>query len=104
MATSRSPGVQADRIVAMIPEQLPAQWFGTVGAILTTVCWLPQAVRLVRYRDTHAISLVTNLIFWTGLVCWLAYGIALDDWPLIGSNAVSILLTSVIIAMKLRHG
>jgi len=37
-------------------------------------------------------------------VCWLIYGISLNDWPLIGSNAISILLTSVIIAMKLRHG
>lgn len=79
-------------------------WFGAVGATLTTICWLPQAVRLIRYRDTRAISLVTNLVFVSGLVCWLVYVISLNDWPLIISNAISILLTSVIIAMKLRHG
>jgi MtN3 and saliva related transmembrane protein len=88
----------------MIAVQLPIQWFGALGAILTTICWLPQAVQLVRSRDTRAISLVTNLTFCIGLVFWLVYGLALDDWPLIGSNAISILLTSVIIAMKLRHG
>ena len=82
----------------------PLHWFGAAGATLTTICWLPQAVRLIRYRDTRAISLITNLIFFSGLVCWLIYGISLNDWPLIGSNAISILLTSVIIAMKLRHG
>ena len=86
-----------------MPE-IPMHWFGALGATLTTICWLPQAVRLIKYRDTRAISLVTNLIFWLGLVCWLIYGITLHDWPLIASNAISIVLTSVIIAMKLRHG
>ena len=88
----------------MIAEQIPISWIGAIGAILTTICWLPQAVRLIRHRDTQAISLITNLLFCIGLVFWLVYGIALNDWPLIGSNLVSIMLTSVIIAMKLRHG
>jgi MtN3 and saliva related transmembrane protein len=88
----------------MSPETLPVQCAGAIGAVLTTICWLPQAIHLIRSRDTRAISLGTNLMFCIGLAFWLVYGIALDDWPLIGSNVVSILLTSVIIAMKLRHG
>ena len=85
-------------------EQIPISWIGAIGAILTTICWLPQAIRLIRHRETHAISLITNLLFCIGLAFWLVYGIALHDWPLIGSNVVSIMLTSVIIAMKLKHG
>jgi MtN3 and saliva related transmembrane protein len=81
-----------------------APWIGSLDAVLTTLCWLPQAVRLVRYKDTHAISLTTNLVFFAGLICWLLYGVALADWVLISANAVSLLFTSVIIAMKLRHG
>jgi MtN3 and saliva related transmembrane protein len=88
----------------MIAGLSPVQWFGALGAVLTTICWLPQAVHLVRSRDTKAISLITNLTFCIGLVFWLVYGIALGDWPLIGSNVVSILLTAVIIAAKVRHG
>lgn len=34
----------------------------------------------------------------------MIYGIALDNWPLIIANAISIMFTSVIIAMKLKHG
>jgi MtN3 and saliva related transmembrane protein len=79
-------------------------WIGAIGAVLTTICWLPQAVRLVRHKDTRAISLTTNLTFGIGLIFWLIYGIAIVDWPLIASNAVSVVLTSVIVAMKLRHG
>ena len=79
-------------------------WIGAIGAVLTTVCWLPQAIRLVRHKDTRAISLTTNLTFGIGLIFWLVYGIAIVDWPLIASNAVSVVFTSVIVAMKLRHG
>jgi MtN3 and saliva related transmembrane protein len=88
-------------------NQLPVSavpWIGAIGAVLTTICWLPQAIRLVRHKDTRAISLTTNLTFGIGLVFWLIYGIAIVDWPLIASNAVSVVLTSVIVAMKLRHG
>jgi MtN3 and saliva related transmembrane protein len=79
-------------------------WIGAIGAVLTTICWLPQAARLVRHKDTSAISLTTNLMFGVGLIFWLIYGITIVDWPLIASNAVSVIFTSVIVAMKLRHG
>jgi MtN3 and saliva related transmembrane protein len=79
-------------------------WIGGIGAVLTTICWLPQAAALVRHKDTRAISLTTNLTFGIGLLFWLIYGIVIVDWPLIASNAVSVVFTSVIVAMKLRHG
>ena len=79
-------------------------WIGGIGAVLTTVCWLPQAIQVLRDKNTRAISLTTSLSFSIGLVFWLLYGIATTNWPLIGSEIVSIMLTSVIVAMKLRHG
>ena len=88
----------------MMNMQTLIPWIGLAAAVLTTICWLPQAVRVIRYKDTRAISLTTNLTFGLGLIFWLVYGVALGDWPLIGANAISIVFTSVIIAMKLRHG
>ena len=87
-------------------DSIPAaiHWIGGAGAVLTTICWLPQAVRVVRTKDARAISLATNLIFATGILLWLIYGIALGNWPLIVANAISMMFTLVIIAMKLRHG
>ena len=77
---------------------------GTLGAILTTVCWLPQAIKIIRDRDTRALSLPTNLAFTVGIFLWLVYGAALVDWPLIVSSAVTFALMAVIVALKLRHG
>jgi MtN3 and saliva related transmembrane protein len=77
---------------------------GMIGAVLTTVCWLPQAVKIIRSRDTRAISLAGTLAFTIGIVFWLIYGLALVDWPLITSNVVTLALMLVIVTLKLRHG
>jgi MtN3 and saliva related transmembrane protein len=69
---------------------------GMAGAVLTTVCWLPQAIKIVRSRDTAAISLPGTLAFTLGIVFWLIYGLALMDWPLITSDVVTLALMSVI--------
>jgi len=77
---------------------------GTIGAILTTACWLPQATKIIRDKDTRGISLSATTAFTTGIGFWLVYGVALIDWPLIVSNGVTLALMAVILALKLRHG
>ena len=77
---------------------------GMTGAVLTTVCWLPQARKIIRERETRSISLPATALFTLGIVFWLIYGVALIDWPLITSNVVTLALMVVIMALKLRHG
>jgi len=77
---------------------------GTAGATLTTLCWLPQAVKVLHDKDTRALSLPANAAFTLGVALWLLYGLALGNWPLIGSEAVTLALMLPILAMKLRYG
>jgi MtN3 and saliva related transmembrane protein len=35
------------------------------------------------------------------VVCWLAYGIYKVDWPIIVANAVSVVLSSIILIFKI---
>jgi len=77
---------------------------GAVAAVLTTLCWIPQAARVIRTRETRAISLATQVALTCGVVLWLVYGIFIGSWPLIGSNAITLVLLSVILTMKLRYG
>jgi MtN3 and saliva related transmembrane protein len=77
---------------------------GMVGAVLTTVCWLPQAGKIIRERETRSISLPATALFTLGIFFWLIYGVALIDWPLITSNVVTLALMLVIMALKLHHG
>jgi MtN3 and saliva related transmembrane protein len=77
---------------------------GASGATLTTLCWLPQALKVIREKETRALSLPATAAFTLGVMLWLIYGLAIGDWPLIGSNAITLLLMAVILAMKLRYG
>jgi len=77
---------------------------GATGAVLTTLCWLPQALKVIREKETRALSLPATVAFSLGVVLWLVYGLAIGDWPLIGSNAATLALMAPILAMKLRYG
>ena len=77
---------------------------GATGALLTTVCWLPQMLKVLREKEARALSLPATGSFTVGIALWLTYGIAIKDWPLIGSNAVTLALMAPILALKLRYG
>ena len=81
----------------MIPE-----WTGYVAATLTTVAFVPQAMKTMKTRDTHSISLGMYLVFTIGVGFWLAYGIYLRSWPMIVSNTITLGLSAMILGMKLR--
>ena len=83
---------------------LLVETIGAAAALLTTFCWVPQALRTIRLRDTRAISLPSQVAFAAGLVLWLVYGVFIGSWPLIGANAISLGLVSTIIGTKLRYG
>lgn len=77
---------------------------GTVAAVLGTICWLPQAVRTIRTRQTSGLSLWSNLLLLSTVTLWFFYGLAIGAWPLVAANIVSIILVGVIVVMKLKHG
>jgi len=77
---------------------------GALGAVLSTLCWLPQALKVMRDKETRAMSLPPTAAFTFGIALWLICGLAIHDWPLIGSNAVTLALMAPILAMKLRYG
>jgi MtN3 and saliva related transmembrane protein len=76
---------------------------GMLAALLTTAALVPQVVRILRTRDTHAISLVMYLLFATGVALWCIYGLLLGLWPVILANGITLALALVVIGFKLRH-
>lgn len=76
---------------------------GLIAASLTTMAFVPQVVRVVRTRDTHAISLWMYLLFSAGVLLWLVYGIAMMLWPVIFANSVTLILSLVVIVYKVRE-
>lgn len=77
---------------------------GLIGAVLSVLCWIPQAVKVARDKETRAISLISTLGLAIAGIFWLTYGIARVDWPLVASSGISLALTLVILRFKLRYG
>ena len=75
-----------------------------MAATLTTVAFVPQAIHIIRHKETRAISLQMYLVFATGVSFWLIFGFMLLNWPMILSNIVTLTLALTIISMKLRYG
>jgi MtN3 and saliva related transmembrane protein len=64
---------------------------------------VPQALHIIRYKDTRAISLIMYVAFATGVALWLVFGLLIFNLPIIISNAITLGLALAIIAMKLKY-
>lgn len=75
---------------------------GGVAAVLTTIAFVPQVMKSWRSGSTRDVSLGMFVIFTTGLSLWLVYGFIIESRPIIIANIVTLGLTGIIIALKLR--
>ncbi|ODR97734.1 hypothetical protein AUC69_11645 [Methyloceanibacter superfactus] len=75
-----------------------------IAATLTTVAFVPQAIHIIRFKETRAISLQMYVAFATGVAFWLLFGFMIWNWPMIVANAITLALALSIITMKLRYG
>jgi len=73
---------------------------GTMAGTLTTIAFIPQALKTWRSRSAEDISLGMFVLFSTGVLLWLVYGIALGEWPIIIANAITLALALMILALK----
>jgi MtN3 and saliva related transmembrane protein len=77
---------------------------GYAAGTLTTIAFVPQVLKALKTHSTKDISLGMFVVFTAGVVLWGLYGLVLGSWPIIVANAVTLVLTGTILALKLRHG
>lgn len=75
---------------------------GFAAAFCTTTAFVPQLLRVIKLRSAREISAGTFLLFSIGVGLWLVYGIYAGSKPVIASNAVTLMLSGSILALKLR--
>ena len=74
---------------------------GYVAAFLTTSAFLPQAIKVVKTRNTEGISLWMYIIFTLGVACWLIYGLIIQVLPIIIANAITLIQSIIILYLKI---
>ncbi|WP_226572045.1 SemiSWEET transporter [Mangrovibacter yixingensis] len=77
---------------------------GYLAASLTTLSFLPQAIKVITTRNTQGISLLMYLMFVCGLVMWLAYGLLIGDTAVSLANLLTLLFALPILVIKYRQG
>lgn len=78
-----------------------ASALGYLAGFLTTVAFLPQVIRAWRTKSTTDLSFPMLALFSTGLTLWTFYGLMLDEAPIVLFNAVTLVLTLILVAIKL---
>ena len=77
-------------------------YLGFLAAFCTTIAFIPQAVKVYKSKHTKDISMGMFSLLNIGLVLWLWYGLIIDSFPIIISNAVTIIFALYILITKIR--
>jgi len=77
---------------------------GLLAGTLTTIAFLPQLIHTWKTRSAKDVSLGMFLIFTTGVLLWVIYGLMLQSLPIIAANTVTLVLAGAILVLKFRYG
>ena len=80
----------------------PTQLLGLTAGMLTTIAFLPQVIKTWKSRSAKDLSLGMFLLFCLGVAMWLAYGVLVQDIPVIAANLLTLMLASTLLFFKLR--
>lgn len=80
-----------------------ANTIGLLAGTLTTIAFVPQAVKIWKTKHARDLSLGMFAIFSSGVLLWLWYGIEIGATPIIVANAVTLGLSLTILFFKMRY-
>ena len=75
--------------------------FGYFAAILTTAAFLPQLIKTLRTKKADDVSLITLIMFITGLISWIIYGYKISSIPILAANIITFILNFLILISKI---
>lgn len=70
---------------------------GIAAGILTSVSMLPQLIKVIKEKDVQTLSPVMIVVLLVGVSLWVVYGIMKLEWPIILSNAFSVLVNATLL-------
>lgn len=75
---------------------------GSIAGTFTTLAFIPQVIKTWRSRSAADISLVMFLLFSSGVVLWLVYGVLIGSKPVIIANTITLILALSILGLKIQ--
>ena len=84
--------------VAMSPITI----IGIGASVLTGISMLPQLIKLLKEKEANDISVIMLITLISGLTLWIWYGIKKEDWIIIISNGVSVLINALVLILRIH--
>lgn len=79
------------------------QIVGIIAGIFTAVSLLPQLIKIIKEKKAEDVSPWMLIILMVGLALWLCYGFLKTDWPIIVTNAFSLLLNTAVLILRYKY-
>ena len=77
------------------------EFFGYFAAILTTLAFLPQLIKTLKTKKADDVSLITLIMFLTGVLSWIIYGYKISSTPILLANIITFILNLLILIFKI---
>ena len=77
------------------------EFFGYFAAILTTLAFLPQLIKTLKTKKAEDVSLITLIMFLTGVLSWIIYGYKISSTPILIANITTFILNFLILIFKI---
>ena len=84
-------------------NSVSVEFFGYFAAILTTVAFLPQLIKTLNTKKAEDVSLITLIMFITGVGSWIIYGYKISSSPILIANIMTFILNLFILISKLYY-
>ena len=78
--------------------------FGFLAALLTTIAFLPQLYKTWETKSADDVSLIMLILFITGLIFWIIYGLKIQSIPILVANVVTFIFNFSILILKISYG
>ena len=77
--------------------------FGFSAALLTTIAFIPQLYKTWKTKSAEDVSLIMLILFITGLICWVIYGLKFHSIPILVANIITFIFNFSILILKITY-
>lgn len=87
----------------MLPDGIWITILGSIASALVTASFIPQIMRGYRTKHLDDVSYWLMITICVGMSLWIVYGIAKQDFVIIGANISTIVLNVLLLGLKMKY-
>ncbi|RYY31328.1 MAG: hypothetical protein EOP46_20865 [Sphingobacteriaceae bacterium] len=76
---------------------------GIAAGVCTGVSLVPQLLKTLKEKRVEGVSMFVFIVLFLGNGLWVWYGVMLNEWPIIITNAFSVVMDVTMFILKIRY-